>query len=175
MDPDRLTRSERFTYYSGEWLMPTLPWPGYPDCPCGTKGCAGQKLMFKTGHVKGCICASCRGRESHRKGHKGQDRTHKALGGSGPARNDEASQNPYVVEITVMPESKEGGQIPKELAAGLESEWMRRALSQAERAAPVGSHVLPAVSIEHRYLIVDLARVNRNTVLPHSTSRRPSS
>ena len=171
MDDLDLTRDDLRAYYSGDWLR-TLPWPGYPRCLCGDIKCFGQKLSHKSGHVVGCICASCRGRESHSKGHKGQDRTHKALGGSGPARNDEASQKPYVVEITVMPESKEGDQIPKNLAAGLDSEWLRRAFSQAERAAPIGSAVLPAVSISHRYLIVDLERVNRNTVLPHSTRRR---
>lgn len=146
----------------------------FGPCPCGHPRCEvmGTKLT-RNGCLKGCQEPSCVGRESNRKGHRGQDATHKALGGSGRARHDEASQNPYVVEITVMPESKEGGQIPKELAAGLASEWMRRALSQAERAAPVGSHVLPAVSVGSDYLIVDLRRVNRRTVLPHSTSRRP--
>lgn len=166
MDPE-----DRTAYYSGSWLR-AEPWPGYPGCPCKLLDCWGQKLAHKSGHVVKCICPSCRGRESHAKGHKGQDRTHVALGGSGRARNDEAAQKPYVVEITVMPESKEGDQIPKNLAAGLASEWLRRAFSQAERAAPIGSAVLPAVSIGHRYLIVDLERVNRNNVLPHSTSRR---
>ena len=161
-----MTDAERRAYETGTWL-------GYPNCPCSEPGCYGQKLLKATGHVKGCSCPRCRGRESNRKGHRNQDRTHKALGGSGRARHDEASQKPYVVEITVMPEAKAGQQIPKSLSLGLGSEWLRRAFSQAERAAPVGSNVLPAVSVGSDYLIVDLRRVNRLTVAPHSTSRRP--
>lgn len=97
---------------------------------------------------------------------------HRALGGTGRSRHDEEKNKPYTVEVTVLPENKEGGQVPKNLAAGLVSEWLADAFSQAERGAPVGAHVLPAVSIEHRYLIVDLHPENRPTVLPHSTSRR---
>ena len=170
-DPLELSYYDNVAYYSGAWMNP--PWEGYPGCPCGIQDCLGQKLRAKTGHVKECICPRCRGSVSNAKGHRGQDRTHQALGGSGRARHDEASQKPYVVEVTVQPEVKSGEQIPRNLLTALESEWLRRAFSQAERAAPIGSHVLPAVSVGSDYLIVDLRRVNRRTVLPHSTSRRP--
>lgn len=97
---------------------------------------------------------------------------HRALGGQGRSRHNEESNKPYNIEVTTMPEHKESG-IPKKLLDGLEGEWLADAMSQAERGAPIGSHVLPAVGIMHRWLIVDLRPTERHTVLPHSTSRRP--
>lgn len=167
-----LSPEEQRAYVDGRWMGPGR-WPNWPMCPCGLSECRGLKLIHATGHIKGCICTRCKGRDANNEGHRGQDSTHQALGGKGKARHHEESQKPYVVEVTVMPESKSGSQVPANLKAALNSEWLRHAFSQAERGAPVGSHVLPAVAISSEYLIVDLRRVRRLTVRPHSTGRRP--
>ena len=79
---------------------------------------------------------------------------HKALGGSGPTPSNEEAARPY--PVLVMPESKHGRLVPASFHKFLATEWFRRALNQAERGAPIGSGVKPAVVIDGRWLIVDL-------------------
>jgi hypothetical protein len=83
---------------------------------------------------------------------------HKRLGGDGFTPSNEESARPYTVEVTVMPESKTGDQIPKSWDTFVKSEWLRRAFSQSERAVPVGSGALPAVVIRGDFCIVDIRR-----------------
>jgi hypothetical protein len=58
--------------------------------------------------------------------------------------------------FALMPESKAGNQIPKSFDAFVKSDWFRRALSQSQRACPVGMGVLPAVVIRGDWCIVDI-------------------
>jgi hypothetical protein len=81
---------------------------------------------------------------------------HRALGGQGFTPSNEESARPYTVEVSVMPESKAGAQIPKSFDSFLSTDWFRRALSQSERSAPFGAGVLPSVVLRGRWLIVDL-------------------
>jgi hypothetical protein len=135
-----------------------LPWPGYPSCPCGC-GSVGLKLQLRYDkHVVGCVCRACIGRRNRRKGQKGQSRMHKRLGGTGWTPSQEEAARPYTVEVTVMPESKTGGQIPASFDKFIATEWFRRALSQSERAVPVGSGALPAVVIRGDWCLIDIRK-----------------
>lgn len=130
--------------------------PGQP-CPCGTEGCTGSKLSTKTMHVaRVCICLSCRNRRNVKKGKRGQAKTHRALDGQGFTPYHEESGLFY--DLTVRPEVKTGAQVPSSLAKFLGTDWFRRALSQSERAIPVGIDARPSVCVDGRWLIVDLQR-----------------
>lgn len=132
------------------------PWPGFPDCPCGC-GAQGLKLQVRhDAHLVGCLCPVCRGRRNRAKGRGAQRKMHQALGGTGWSPTHEEAARPYTIELTVMPESKEGGQIPASWSKFLATEWFRRALEQSERAVPSGTAVIPAVVLNGRWLIADL-------------------
>lgn len=135
--------------------MTTAYHPGDP-CPCETAGCSGSKLSFKTGHVaRGCLCKSCTGRRSQKKGRAAQRTTHQALGGQGFSPNHEESGLFY--DLTVRPEVKHGyPKDTKKFREFLGTEWFRRALSQSSRSIPVGIDARACVSIDGRWLIVDL-------------------
>lgn len=135
----------------------------FGPCPCGEPDCdmQGTILLKKTGHLRGCGCTPCRNAGNHKAGHRSQDRTHAKLGGRGRAPTNEASARPYVAEIAVMPESKTGDQLPASWRKFIASDWFRHAIAQADRAVPVGSGVVPAVSIDNRYLVVDLGEQKR--------------
>jgi hypothetical protein len=129
--------------------------PGEP-CPCGC-GQTGSKLSVKTGHVaRLCSCPSCRNSRNVKKGKRGQAKTHAALGGSGFTPYHEESGLFY--DLTVRPEVKVGAQVPASFHRFVSSEWFRHALSQSERSIPVGIDARPAVSIDGRWLVVDLKR-----------------
>jgi len=145
-------------------MSPMIPvYQDFGPCPCGEPNCPwGDKIKRKTGHLVGCICLSCRNAENRRTGRKAHERMHTNLGGTGKPPQHEESARPYhvsldVLEVTVMPESKEGDQVPAGFSTFIESEWWRRAISQANRARPVGSGgVVPAVVIDGRYIVADL-------------------
>jgi hypothetical protein len=125
-------------------------------CPCGC-GQSGSKLSFKTGHVvRVCDCASCRGRRNQKRGRRAQAKTHRALRGQGFTPYHEESGLFY--DLTVRPEVKAGSQVPATFRRFLETDWFRRALSQSERAIPEGVDARPCVSIDGRWLVVDLLR-----------------
>lgn len=135
-------------------------WDGYPICPCRIgfgleMTCQGTKLT-KYGHVVGCICRSCTGRRSKRKGHAAQAKMHRALGGQGFTPHNEESARPYTVEVSVMPESKTGGQVPANWDTFIKTQWFRKALDQSTRAVPFGSNVIPSVSIRGDWVILDI-------------------
>lgn len=138
--------------------MSALPWPEFPSCPCGC-GEQGMKLQLRHDkHLVGCSCRSCIGRRNKFKGQRTQARTHRRLSGEGFTPSNEESARPYIVEVSIMPESKGGDQIPAAFERFMHSEWFRRALSQSARAVPFGSGVLPAVSIRGDFMIVDIRR-----------------
>jgi hypothetical protein len=83
---------------------------------------------------------------------------HKRLGGTGWTPSQEEAARPYTVEVTVLPESKTGGQIPASFDKFIATEWFRRALSQSERAVPVGSGALPAVVIRGDWCLIDIRK-----------------
>jgi len=112
--------------------------------------------LTKHGHAVGCVCRSCIGRRNKRKGQAAQAKMHRALGGQGFTPSNEEAARPYTIEVTVMPESKEGKQVPASWAKFRDSEWFRHALDQSTRAVPVGSGVLPAVVIHGDWAIVDI-------------------
>lgn len=125
------------------------------ECPCG---CTVIGKEQRTGHARGCSCRPCIGRRNRRKGHAGQAKMHRALGGVGFTPHDEESGRTYSVEVQV--EAKVGDQIPRTFVAFSETDWLRRALSQAERAIPAGVQAFPAVYCQPsgggRWLIVKL-------------------
>jgi len=132
--------------------------PGSP-CPCGC-GMTGSKLSFKTGHVaRVCACPPCRNSRNVRKGKRGQAVTHRALGGQGFTPHHEESGLFY--DLTVRPEVKVGSQVPTSFHKFISTDWFRRALSQSERGIPVGIDARASVSIDGRWLIVDLKAVKR--------------
>lgn len=93
---------------------------------------------------------------------------HRRLGGEGWTPTHEEAARPYTIEVTVMPESKTGSQIPATFDRFISTDWFRRALSQSERATPVGTGVLPAVVIRGDWCIVDIRKRGRSG---RSTSR----
>lgn len=132
-------------------------WAPLDPCPCGCSTVA-HKLSVKSGHVVGCACMSCRNRRNQRKGKRGQALTHQRLGGTGFTPSNEESARPYQVEVTVMPEVKAGAQIPKSFDSFVASTWFRHALSQSERAVPVGSGALPCVVIRGAWAVIDIRK-----------------
>jgi hypothetical protein len=125
-------------------------------CPCGC-GQTGSKLSMKTGHiVKLCGCSSCRNSRNVKRGKRGQAKTHRALDGQGFTPYNEESGVFY--DLTVRPEVKAGAQIPASFRSFVSSEWFRHALSQSSRAIPEGVDARPCVSLDGRYLVVDLQR-----------------
>jgi len=81
---------------------------------------------------------------------------HRRLGGEGFTPSNEETARPYEVTVSVMPESKTGGQVPASFDRFIGTDWFRRALGQSKRAVPVGSGVLPAVVIRGDWCIVDI-------------------
>jgi hypothetical protein len=125
-------------------------------CPCGC-GITGSRLSERTGHiVRLCGCPSCRNSRNVKRGKRAQAKTHQALDGSGFTPYHEESGLFY--DLTVRPEVKAGAQIPATFRKFLLTDWFRRALSQSERAIPAGVDARPAVSIDGRWLVVDLQR-----------------
>ena len=115
----------------------------------------GTKLT-RYGHLVGCTCRPCLGRRNKRKGQKAQAKMHKRLGGTGFTPSHEEAARPYTVEVTVMPESKTGSQVPTSFDKFITTEWFRRALDQSTRAVPVGTGVRPAVVIRGQWAVVDI-------------------
>src|SRR3990167_5078602 len=125
-------------------MNPSFQYPG--PCPCEKQLCRdalgiGTKLT-KYGHLVGCRCRSCLGRRSKRKGQAAQAKTHKALGGEGLTPCNEESGIFYT--LTVRPEVKAGKQTPASFTKFVSGEWFRHALSQSERAIPVGIDAKPS-------------------------------
>ncbi|HWP38369.1 MAG TPA: hypothetical protein VNL18_12530 [Gemmatimonadales bacterium] len=64
----------------------------------------------------------------------------------------------HTYSLLYRPEVKSGAQVPASFRKFLASEWFRKALSQSERAVPVGSGAKPAVFMdmgrEGRWLVV---------------------
>jgi hypothetical protein len=137
----------------------TEPWLPYSPCPCGC-GVVGWKLVrplkddLGPAHVVGCSCRRHTNKRNVRKGKAAQARTHTELIGSGFTPYHEESGR--FADITVRPEVKAGKQVPKAFHAFLATDWFRRALSQSERAIPEGVDARPAVSIDGRWLVVDI-------------------
>ena len=104
--------------------------------------------------VRFCACSSCRNRRNQKKGRAAQYRTHKALIGSGYSPYHEESG--LFADITVRPEVKTGQQIPASFRSFVASKWFKDALSQSERSIPEGVDAKPAVSIDGRFLVVDI-------------------
>jgi hypothetical protein len=132
--------------------------PGEP-CPCGC-GATGSKLSFKTGHiVRSCTCRSCIGRRNRKKGQAAEAKRHRMLGGEGQTIRDDLH---HAYSLNVSVEDKSGSQCPVKLVSGMQSEFMRRAFSQATRKIPVGSDAYPAVMLHPHgggaYLLVDCSR-----------------
>lgn len=130
--------------------------PGSP-CPCGC-GATGSRLAQKSGHVaRECSCPSCRNRRNRNRGQRTEARRHRRLGGQGFTPNDELGTS-YSINITTQ--DKGGKQVPASFRKFAEGEFFRHAISQAERAAPVGSGALPALYLElspsRAYLVVDV-------------------
>ena len=123
-------------------------------CPCGCL-IQGTKVT-RAGHLRDCTCHSCIGRRNKRKGQKAQAKMHRRLGGEGFTPSHEEAARPYTVEVTVMPESKTGSQVPASFDKFIGTEWFRRALDQSTRAVPVGTGVRPAVVIRGQWVIVDI-------------------
>lgn len=127
-------------------------------CP----GCGSESIKsVKGGHCYKCKCRSCTGKRNQAKGKRAQANMHRALGGTSFTPSHEESARPYTAEIVVMPESKHGQQVPASFTKLVRGDWFRRALSQSERALPVGSpNLLPAVYLEPegggKWLIVRL-------------------
>ena len=137
----------------------TTRWPDWPQCPCG---CEQESLtLTRYGHVRGCSCRSCLGRRNQRKGKRGQAVAHRRLGGEGFTPSNEEAARPYHIEVTILPEVKTGEQIPKSWEDFVRSTWFRHALSQSERAVPVGSGALPCVVIRGDWAVVDIRQRNR--------------
>ena len=139
-------------------MNPSFQYPGY--CPCQEQLCRdalgiGTKLT-RLGHLVGCRCPSCRGRRSKRKGQAAQAKTHKALGGSGFTPSNEESGIFYNLCLTVRPEVKAGKQTPASFTKFISGEWFRHALSQSERAIPVGIDAKASVSIDGKWLVVKI-------------------
>jgi hypothetical protein len=133
--------------------------PGAP-CFCGIEGCTGSKLSSKTGHVVGCLCRPCLGRRNQKRGKRGQAVAHRNLGGVGFTPSNEESGRTYSVEVQV--EVKAGAQVPASFQKFASLDWTRRALSQADRAIPVGVQAYPAVYLrlperKGHYLVVKVA------------------
>lgn len=126
-------------------------------CPCGEERCdvIGTKLT-KFGELVGCKSFAAQGRRSQRKGKAGQARMHRRLGGSGFTPSNEEAARPYTVEVQVMPEHKTGQQVPASFDRFIATDWLKRALSQSERAVPFGSGVLPAVVIRGDWCLIDI-------------------
>lgn len=119
------------------------------ECPCQHPRCnvVGTKLT-KFGCLVGCKEPVCEGRRSQRGGKRGHRRAHKLLGGQGWTPSNEESARPYHLGLTVMPEIKTGKQVNVTFGKFITSTWFRHALAQAEKAAPFGTGVVPAVVLQ---------------------------
>jgi hypothetical protein len=137
-------------------------WAPFSACPCGACSVVSAKLSVRTGHVRGCACSSCRNRRNRAKGHAAQAKAHRALGGKGFTPSNEESARPYEVTVAILPESKTGSQIPAAWDRFVATDWFRGALSQSERACPVGTGVLPAVVLRGDWVVVDIRRKRHN-------------
>lgn len=113
-------------------------------CPCGCNLVALK--LTKRGHVVGCKCRPCLGARNRSKGQRAQKNAHRALGGTGNTPTNEEWGAGYEVTLYVQPEVKKGAQVPKSFAKFIGTEWLRRAMRQAEMASAPGKH--PTVYIE---------------------------
>lgn len=121
--------------------------PYYPGdlCPCGCEA-TGSKLN-RFGHVAlYCNCFSCRNRRNQKRGKRAQAKSHRLLGGVGFTPHDEESGKTYSVECQI--EVKQGLQIPASFVKFSRLDWTREALSQAERAIPVGVQAFPTLCLQ---------------------------
>jgi hypothetical protein len=98
------------------------------------------------------------GRRNRVKGRAAQRKSHQALGGQGFSPNHEEAGIFY--DLTVRPEVKTGQQVPQSFRKFLGLDWTRRALSQSERAIPVGIDARASICIDGRWLVVDLKRAS---------------
>jgi len=121
-------------------------------CPCLRCDIIGSKLT-KHGHLVGCSCPSCMGRRNRRRGQAAQAKGHRALGGTGFTPSHEESTGGYPIVVQV--EHKTGQQVPANFYRFIETDWFRRALSQAQRAVRVGDGSMPSVMIDGRWLVTD--------------------
>lgn len=124
--------------------MTIRPRPEAPPCPCGGLNCSGERVT-KHGHVRNCSCRSCIGRRNRVRGQRGQRNAHRALGGTGFTPSNEESARTYVLQVQV--ETKAGAQIPRNFVTFTSSDWLRRALRQAEMAIPIGTDAKAAVAM----------------------------
>lgn len=103
-----------------------LPGPQKADCACG---CGLFGRPGKIGHVKGCPCASCRGRRVRTKGDTKARTVRKTLGLPGAnSRHEEVWGGPVRVEV------KAGAQIKPAWTAYLRCE------QQSEQHRPLGDN-----------------------------------
>jgi hypothetical protein len=134
-----------------------MTWQPYQPCPCGCEvvGWKLQRVLSgdDVAHVVGCSCRRHIAKRSVRKGKAAQAKGHRNLGGSGFTPHHEESRGGYDVRVQV--EHKAGQQVPAAFRRFLATEWFRRALGQAERAARIGDGSLPAVMVDGRWLVVD--------------------
>lgn len=100
------------------------------ECPCTDERCDKFGMPTKKlGHVKGCVCISCRNGRNARKGNGKGRRARKALAIAGAnSRHEELWGGALRVEV------KAGGQIAPAYTAFLRCE------AQSEAARPVGDH-----------------------------------
>ena len=123
-------------------------------CPCQSCDRVGTKIAKVSGHLVGCRCPSCRGRQSRSKGQRAQRRTHQALDGQGFTPTHEESGLFY--DLTVRPEVKTGQQVPASFRKFIALEWTRRALSKSSRSIPAGVDARACLAIDGRWLVIDL-------------------
>lgn len=136
-------------------------WLPYSACPCGCDVVAHK--LTRVGHSLGCKCRPCLGRRNRAKGPASARRRHRALGGSGFTPHDEMG-NVYSVEVVVQ--DKFGAQVGAKFPAFAMSEFVRHAISQAERVTPEGVQAYPALYLEPgggagTWLLVQLVKPSR--------------
>lgn len=143
------------------------PWPGWPLCPCGQCEVEGLKLN-RFGHVVGCRCPSCRGRNNRERGKNANRRAHRALAPELERTIDDDIFHAYPIEVSL--EVKSGQQVPASIARFCRSEWARHAWRQAERKVPVGVQASPAIYVElapsEAFLVVRLGKAVAGKELP---------
>lgn len=111
------------------------PWPGWPRCVCGIEGCEGLKLT-RVGHVVKCLCRSCQGRRSKRKGSGNQSRLLKmAAAAEGRPYTRYAPTHEEAARLLCHYEVKAGEQVTKALPALLRS-WMKQSADFAMSQTP---------------------------------------
>ena len=136
-------------------MIPAMQEPG--DCPCGDDICnvQGTKIAKVSGHLVFCGCISCRNRNNQKRGRRGQAKAHKALGGSGFTPYHEEAGLYY--DLTTRPEVKTGyAAQSKKFREFVAGQFFLDALLQSEKSIPEGIVAKPSVSIDGKWLIVDI-------------------